>query len=81
MKYNLHSIRLIVCPVPVLKANKEWQIKGQDTEAQLDVHLKDVLDHFMHTDGHFLGITTDIASSHYSTTRELQSTLEACRIE
>jgi len=41
------------------------------------VHLKDVLDCFELTDGHLLGITTDNASSNYSMTHELQSTLEA----
>jgi hypothetical protein len=43
--------------------------------------LKDVLDRFELTDGHLLGITTDNASSNYSMTRELQSTLEASGIE
>jgi hypothetical protein len=43
--------------------------------------LKDVLDHFEHTDGRLLGITTDNASSNYSMTRELQSTLEASGIQ
>jgi len=47
----------------------------------LAVHLKDVLDHFELTDGRLLGITTDNASSNYSMTRELQSTLEASGIE
>jgi len=40
-----------------------------------------VLDHFELTDGHLLGITTDNASSNYSMTRELQSTLEASRFK
>jgi len=39
-----------------------------------------VLDSFELTDGHFLSITTDNASSNYSMTRELQSTLEASAI-
>jgi hypothetical protein len=43
--------------------------------------LKDVLDHFGLTDGRLLGITMDNASSNYSMTRELQSTLEASGIE
>jgi hypothetical protein len=42
--------------------------------------LKDVLDHFELTDGRLLGITTDNASSNYSMTRELQSTLAASGI-
>jgi len=40
-----------------------------------------VLDHFELTDGRLLGITMDNASSNYSMTRELQSTLEAAGIE
>jgi len=40
-----------------------------------------VLDRFELTDGRLLGITTDNASSNYSMTRELQSTLEASEIE
>jgi len=43
--------------------------------------LKNVLDRFEHTDGRLLGITTDTASSNYSMTRELQSTIEAAGIE
>jgi hypothetical protein len=43
--------------------------------------LKDVLDRFELTDGRLLGITTDNASSTYSMTRQLQSTLEASGIE
>jgi len=43
--------------------------------------LKDVLDRFELTDGCLLSITTDNASSNYSMTRELQSTLEASGIE
>jgi len=40
-----------------------------------------VLDHFQLADGRLIGIATDTASSNYSMTRELQSTLEASRIE
>jgi len=40
-----------------------------------------VLDRFKLTDGCFLGITTDNASSNYLTTRELHSTLEASGLE
>jgi len=43
--------------------------------------VKEVLDCFKHTDGCLLGITTDHASSNYLMTRELQSTLEASRLE
>jgi len=52
-------------------------MKGQHTEAMQAVHLKDVLDHFELTDRRLLGIMTDNASSNYSMTHELQSTLEA----
>jgi hypothetical protein len=40
-----------------------------------------VVDHFELTDGRLLGITSDNASSNYSMTCELQSTLEASAIE
>jgi len=43
--------------------------------------LKDVLDRIELTDGRLLGITTDNASSNYSMTRKLQSTLGASGIE
>jgi hypothetical protein len=43
--------------------------------------LKDVLDNFELTDSCLLSITTDKASSNYSMTRELQTTLEASGIE
>jgi len=54
---------------------------GQHTGVRLAVHLKDVLDRFELTDGRLLGITPDNASSNYSMTRELQSTLEGPGIE
>jgi len=74
-------MRLIACSFPVSKANKKWPVKGQHTGARLAVHLKDVLERFELTDSRLLGITTDNASSNYSMTRELQSTLEASGIE
>ena len=43
--------------------------------------MKDVLDCFELTDGTFLGIRTDNASSNCSMTRKLQSTLEPSGIE
>jgi hypothetical protein len=43
--------------------------------------VKEVLDFFEHSDGRLLGITTDSASSNYSMTWELQSTLEPSGIE
>jgi len=56
-------------------------VTGQHTGARLAIHLKNVLDCCELTDGRLLGITTDNASSNYSMTRELQSTLEASGIE
>jgi len=44
-------------------------------------HLKEVVDRFKLTDGHLLGITTHNASSDYSITRELQTSLAASGIE
>jgi hypothetical protein len=43
--------------------------------------LKDVLHHFELSDSRLFGITTDNASSNYSMTCQLQSTLEASGIE
>ena len=43
--------------------------------------MKGVLDRFELTDGRLLCITTDNASTNYSMTRELQSTLEASGLE
>jgi len=54
---------------------------GQDPDARLAVHLRNVLDRFELADGRFLGITTDNVSSNKSMTRELQPTLEASGIE
>jgi len=47
----------------------------------LDLHLKEMLDRFEQSDSRLLEITTDIASSKCSTTRKLQSTVEASGIE
>jgi len=49
--------------------------------AWLAGHLKAVLHHFQLTDGRLLGITTENASSNYSMTRELQTTLEVSGME
>jgi hypothetical protein len=49
--------------------------------AQLARHLKKVLDRFELTDGHLLRISTDTASSNYSMTREVQTTVEASGIK
>jgi len=49
--------------------------------ARLAGHLKEVLDRFKLTDGRLFGITTNNASSNYSMTRELRTTLEAAGIE
>jgi len=45
------------------------------------MHLNDVLDRFQLADRCLLGITNDNATSNYSTTRELQSTLEDSGIQ
>ena len=50
-------------------------MKGQHTGARLAGHFKDIPDRFQHTYSCLLGITTDNASSNYSMTREMQSTL------
>ena len=47
----------------------------------LATHWREVLDGFERTNGRVLGITTDNASSNYSITRELQSTLEGSGID
>jgi hypothetical protein len=47
----------------------------------LALYLKDVLDRLKLTDGCLIDITTDNASTNYSMTRELQSTLEASGLE
>ena len=54
---------------------------GHHSGAGQAAHLKDVFDHCELTDGCLLGITTDNASSDYSVTCDLQSTLEASGIE
>ena len=57
-------------------------VSGRDVYGfRTELHFADVLDRFELTDGRLLGITTDNASSNYSMTRELQSTLEASGIE
>jgi len=56
-------------------------VQGQHTGTRLSVHLKDVLERFELTDSRLLGIMTDNASSHYSMTCELQSTLQASAIQ
>jgi len=56
-------------------------VKAQHTGARIAVNLKNILDHFEHTDGCLLGIRPDNASSKYSMTPALQLTLEASGIE
>jgi len=74
-------MRLITNYFALSKANEEWQVNGQQTEARVAVHLKKVPDRFGLTNGRLLGITTDNASSNYLMTHKLQSTLEASGIE
>jgi hypothetical protein len=54
---------------------------GQYTGGRLAIHFKDVIDSFELTDGCLNRIITDIGSSNYSMTRELQLTLKASGIE
>ena len=63
-------------------ADSKLRMKGQGPTywSMANLHLKNVHDRFEITDGPLLGITTDNASSNYSMTRELQSTLEASGI-
>ena len=56
-------------------------MQGQHTGARLAIPLNDVLDCFELTNSRLLGITTDNASSKYSMTRALQSTLDASAIQ
>lgn len=56
-------------------------MKGQLNGARLTIYLKEELDYSELTDWHFLGITTEIACSECSTSRELQSILEAFSME
>jgi len=81
VKFKFVSTRLIAGYLPVSKANSRWQVKSHHTGARLAEQLKDVLDRFELTDSRLPGITTDNASSNYSMTHELQSTLEASSIE
>jgi len=54
---------------------------GQHTGAMLAIQLKDVLDRCKLTDTYLLGTMTDNASSNYSMTCKLQSTLESSGIQ
>ena len=81
MKFNSLSSRFIAWSFPVSKGNSGCYVKGQHTGARLAVNLMDKLDRIEHTDGRLLGSKTDNASSNYSMTREVQSTLEASGIE
>jgi len=74
-------MRLIAHSFSISKAHWELQVKGQHTGARLAGHLQEVLDRFDLTDGRLLGITTDNASSNYSMTRKLETTLQASGIE
>jgi len=81
MKYNWHLMRFIAYSFPISKAHSGLQIKGQHTGAQLPRHLKEGLYRLELTDGGLLAITIDNASSNQSMTCDLQTTLEASRIE
>jgi len=73
-------VRLIAYSFPHSKASQEGLVKGQLTRARLAAHVRDGLDCFEPADGCLLRIMTDDASSNYSVTWELQSTLQASGI-
>jgi len=73
-------MRLVVYSFPISKGKQGWWIKGQHTGARWALHLKDIHNHYELTDRRLLRIMTDNASSNYSMTHELQSTLEASAI-
>ena len=79
--YNWYSMRLKAQSFPISKAHQGLQVKGQHTGAHLARHLKEVLDCFEQTNGRLLGITINKASSNYSMTRELQTTLKSSETE
>jgi hypothetical protein len=81
MTYSWQSKRLIAHSSSISKAHYGLQVVGQHTGARLAGHCKEVLDRFELTDSSLLGITTNNASSNYSMTHELQTTLEATVIE
>jgi len=73
-------MRLIAHSFPMSKAHSGLQVKGRHTAARLAGHFKGDLDRFELTDSCLLGISTDNASSNYSKSCELQTTLEASGI-
>jgi hypothetical protein len=77
MTYSWQSKTLIAHSSSISQAHYGLQVVGQLTGARLAGHCKEVLDCFELTDRSLLGITTNNASSNYSMTRELQTTLEA----
>jgi len=66
---------------PLWKSHCGWLVKGQHTGARVAVDLTEVVDCYELTNGRLLGITTDNASSNYSMTGKLQSTVETSGIE
>ena len=81
MKYSSVLMRMIACSCPISKANQGKLVKGKYTGVTVAAHLKDLLHCFDLTDSHLLRIKGDIASSNYSMTRKLQSTLEDSGIQ
>jgi len=74
-------MRLIACAFPVSKADQVWLVNGRHTGARLALHFKNVQDRFERTNSCLLGMTTANASSNYSMSLELKSTLEASAIQ
>jgi hypothetical protein len=74
-------MRLIAYSFPIWNANQPLLVKGEDAGAWLAVHWREVLARFELPDSCLVGITTDEASSNYSMTCELQTTLEASGIK
>jgi hypothetical protein len=66
---------------PFRKLINDDRSRGQNTEATLAVRLKDMLNRLELTDARLHGIATDNASSNYSMTCNLQSTLETSGIK
>jgi len=78
--YSL-SMRLLACFLDLPKDNWRWWVKGQHTRERLALHLKDVLNCSVLTDGRLCGIGMDDASWTYWITAKLESTLEVLGIE
>jgi hypothetical protein len=70
-------MRLMACFVCNANGDQEFYVNSEHTGPWPPIHWNEVLDHFEHTDGCMLSITTYNASSNHSITWVPQSTLEA----